>query len=570
VKRDLSQLARKKYQVLVVGGGIYGVCVAWDAALRGLSVALIERGDFGSGTSANSLKIIHGGLRYLQDVNPKRVRKMAAERSTWLRIAPHLVHPLACLTPTYPELSRSKMVLTTALALNDLISYDLNRSLDRGRWLPESRTISRQECLNLLGDTEIGDITGGVIWYDGQIYNSERLLLSFVLSASQIGAEVANYVEGLSFIGDDANVRGVRAKDVLTGDEFDIQAELVVNCSGVWIDSLLSKLDAISLEPRYFPSIAINLITRRMVSDYAIGLPGKTRTSSLNEDQREHTQMLFFVPWRGYTLIGTKHFIGSSPSASHRLPDLPVTEFVNEVNQAFPGMNLSGADVLHVHWGYLPLVKRSPAKAGLKLLRDSRVVDHRREDGIDGLVTVVGVKFTTARATAQQAVDLIVGKLGARIASCRTYEAPIYGGNIEHFDDYLAGAQTELAPLFDGEVIEHLVTTYGGEYQRLLRYLDVEPPLGERVLDASPVIKAEIIHAVREEMTLTLSDVVRRRTELGAAGLPDSAGLRSCAETMGKELGWRSDQIENEIAAVVSSYPMTVNNLDATGKFKSR
>lgn len=562
MKRDIGKLAKKKYEVLVVGGGIYGACVAWDAALRGLSVALVEKSDFGSETSANSLKIIHGGLRYLQDLNAKRVRKMAVERSNWLRIAPHLVHPLTCLTPTYEKFSRSKLVLATALAINGVISFERKQNEDLGVRLPKGRTISREECQKILAAPELNGITGGAIWYDAQIYNSERLLLSFVLSAEHVGADVANYVQALRFIDNGKIISGVRAQDVQSGDEFDIQAEIVVNCAGAWIDGLLSQYD---IPARYIPSKALNLVTHGIKRDCAIGLPGKTHQPGVNGDEDEQTQMLFFVPWRGQTIIGTKHFIDSKPVTDTDLPTNQVTEFIEEINQAFPSMNLKLDDVRHVHWGFLPLVDHSDTRAGVKLLRDSQVHDHQREDGLGGLISVVGVKFTTARATARQTVDLIVRKLRVKAAPSCTDVVPIYGGNIHNFVDYMFRVQSELKTVLDADVVKHLLYTYGSEYQQVLDYLEEEPALRKRVVDGSPVIEAEIVHAVREEMALNLNDVVRRRTELGATGLPRMAGLQKCAEIMGRELDWGLEEIDDEINKVISSFPLGWKKIDSKG-----
>jgi glycerol-3-phosphate dehydrogenase len=229
MKRNLVQLAGKKHDILIIGGGIYGACVAWDAALRGLSVALVDKGDFGCATSANSLKIIHGGLRYLQDANLKLVRRMVSERTIWMQIAPHLVHPMPCLMPTYKKLTRNNIALFTALKISDLIGYDRNRIVDPQKHLPNGHTISRTDCLRLIPEAAANGITGGAIWYDAQMYNSERLLISIILSAAKAGAEVANYVEVTSFLRDDMGVKGVKAKDVLTGQELEIQANLVVN-----------------------------------------------------------------------------------------------------------------------------------------------------------------------------------------------------------------------------------------------------------------------------------------------------------------------------------------------------
>ena len=170
--RDLTQLANHKYDLIIIGGGIYGACVAWDATLRGLSVALVEKADFGHATSANSLKTIHGGLRYLQQLDIKRMRESIRERRTLMRIAPHLVHPLPCLMPTYGHLTKGRAVMALALKVNDLVSFDRNRLEDPQKHLPKGRVISRQECLQLLPNIVREGLTGGAVWHDAQVYNS--------------------------------------------------------------------------------------------------------------------------------------------------------------------------------------------------------------------------------------------------------------------------------------------------------------------------------------------------------------------------------------------------------------
>ena len=181
--RELNELSRNQFDVLVIGGGIYGAITAWDAALRGLFVALIERGDFGCATSQNSLKVIHGGLRYLKDGNLKRIRTMACERTVWMKIAPHLVHPLACLTPTYDKISRNQLTMKVALGLNDMLSYDRNQLPDVEKNLPAGQILTREECARHLPGLDTTVITGAALWHDAQMHSSERMLLSFVISA---------------------------------------------------------------------------------------------------------------------------------------------------------------------------------------------------------------------------------------------------------------------------------------------------------------------------------------------------------------------------------------------------
>ena len=201
MKRDIAALADREFDLVVVGAGVYGAATAWDASLRGLSVALIDKGDFGSGTSFNSLKTIHGGLRYLQHADFTRMRESVRERRNLMRIAPHLVHPLPFLVPTYRgSLLKTRTVMRAALFINDLVSWDRNELADRQKHLPAGKALTRDACLEMAPGIERDGLTGGVLWYDAQMYNSDRLTLSFVLSAAKEGAVVANYVEATELI----------------------------------------------------------------------------------------------------------------------------------------------------------------------------------------------------------------------------------------------------------------------------------------------------------------------------------------------------------------------------------
>lgn len=558
MKRNIAKLTNQAYDLLVIGGGIYGVCIAWDAALRGLSVALVDKGDFGHATSANSLKIIHGGLRYLQDGNFLLMRTMIRERTTWMRIAPHLVHPLPCLMPTSNKrLARSHIALYTALKLNDLISYDRNRLNDPQKILPNGHIISREECLQVLPDISATGITGGAIWYDAQIDNSERLLISVVLSAVEAGAEAANYVEVIGFAGDESKVTGVIARDVLTNQGFNIRARMVVNCAGPWVDAVLGTLRNRSLNTRYHLSTAINLLTRQFLTDYAVGIPGNYVADDSKGNPVLRSRMLFMTPWRQYSLVGTIHAPHSGKPQDYEVTETAIQDFIGEINRAYPGAALTRNDVYHVHAGFLPRAKYTGSASEVKLLRQTRIHDHEREDNIAGLITVVGVKYTTAREVAQKVVDLIIKKLQRSALPCRTHETPVYGGNIDRFQEFLAKTIAQRPVNLSPDLAKHLAYNYGSEYSQILRYLQEQPVWAQTIRTGSPVIKAEIIHAVRREMAQKLTDVVQRRTELGVAGLPDKTDLRICAELMAAELGWNQARKEKEIEDVYAACAST-------------
>jgi glycerol-3-phosphate dehydrogenase len=326
MKRNLDRLAGHAFDLLVIGGGIHGAVAAWDAALRGLSVALIERGDFGSATSQNSLKIVHGGLRYLQDGNLFRIRTMARERTTWMRIAPHLVHPLTCLTPTRHKFSRSRLALGMALTANDILSFDRNHQADLEKRLSSGKIISQTELVNLLPGYDVSTSTGAAVWHDAQVHNTERLLLEFVLSAVEAGAEVASYVEAIGFLKRGNRIMGVRAKDVLSKQVFEIQSKVVLNCAGAWTDGLL---ETTSLYSDYATSVAMNVIVEKVWSGVAAGLP------SLPSDGRL-PQILFFVPWRDTTMIGTWHIPWNGAPDEFITTEEVLQPFIDEINSAHP------------------------------------------------------------------------------------------------------------------------------------------------------------------------------------------------------------------------------------------
>jgi glycerol-3-phosphate dehydrogenase len=546
MKRDLSGLSSRQFDGLVIGGGIHGALAAWDATLRGLSVALIERGDFGGATSQNSLKIIHGGLRYLQDGNLARIRSMARERSSWMKMAPHLVHPLTCLTPTRQKISRSRLALGIALTLNDLLSFDRHRMTDLQKTLPAGSIVSQHELAHRLPGYDVNGSTGAAVWHDAQVYNSERLLLEFILSAVDEGAEVANYVEATDFLQTENQITGVRARDVQTGDVFDIQAKVVINCTGTWIDNLLER---VSVESEYATSIAMNLIVDQVWSGVAAGLPSRPVNG-------RPPQILFFVPWRNKTMIGTWHIPWNKSPDAFEMKDAFVQGFINEINSAHPALKLSMEKVHHITWGFLPVNGQGAHEETVRLTRDGVVIDHQAKNGLSGLISVLGVKYTTARQVAEQAVDLAVDKLSVKTPKCQTHVRPVHGGQIGDFKGLLNQALGNAPRNMNEEIIEHLVYTHGSDYQHFVNEMIEHPELRERIDPHLPVTVAEIIHAFRHEMALTLADVIRRRTELGATGLPSINVLQKCAELMGCELGWSVERQQQEIDCVIQGYPL--------------
>jgi len=396
VKRDLAALAGREHDLLVVGGGIYGAATAWDAAQRGLQVGLVEAVDFGAGTSWNSLKTIHGGLRHLQRADVAGLRESARERSALLRMAPALVRPLPFLVPAYGHGRRGREVLAAGLLANELLTLDRNRGVPSEVRLPRSRVLSRAEVLSRVPGLDPSGLSGGGLWHDAQVSSSERLLVGLLEAASSAGAALANYAPVIALSRDGARVRGAVVRDLQTGTEAVVRARVVVNTTGPDVGTLLRWA---AIERPQVPLLhAANLVLRRrVVSGQAVGSQSEGR-------------YLFLVPWLDRSIVGTE-YRADGP--------VDVEAFFELTRRAFPWAGLDRADVSVVHRGRVPGISASA------LWTRSRVIDHEVEDRVPGLITLVSAKYTTARAAAERAVDLACRRLGKTTAA-RTAWTPLH------------------------------------------------------------------------------------------------------------------------------------------------
>jgi glycerol-3-phosphate dehydrogenase len=558
MKRNLATLADTEFDVLIIGGGIYGVWTAWDAAQRGLSVALIEKGDFGSATSSNSLKIMHGGLRYLQHADFKRMRESIRERGILMRVAPHLVHPLPCLMPTYGHAMKGREALWMAMTMNDLISFDRNAQLDDPqKHLPPGRIMATEEVQRLVPGVETENLTGGALWYDCQAYNTERLIFSILHSAANAGAELANYVEAAGFIKKKDRIAGVCAKDVLTGDQFDIRAKVTINNSGPWVDRVLNLVNGGYPKRKFLPSKTMNLVVKRqLIPEYAVGVSSKFEFKDKDALISKGSRALFIVPWRNHSLVGTTHLPFEGDASNFKITEEDVYTFMNELNAAYPAAALKREDVSFFYGGLLPMApSNGPAKrSDVRLVKHYTLCDHQQEDGLEGLVTVVGVKYTTARDVAEKTIDLIFKKLGHQPPRCRTHETPVHGGNIRRFEEFVKQETSRRLHGLSLEIVKPLVYNYGSAYHEVLKYLDVEASAAQAITPESETLKAEVLYGIREEMAQKLVDVIRRRTELGSAGYPGDEAVQNCAAIMAAERSWDAAKSQNEIRDVKAIY----------------
>lgn len=554
MNRNISALTEKEYDLIVVGGGIFGICVARDAILRGLSVALIEKGDFGQATSANHFKMVHGGIRYLQHADLYRIRESSHERSTFLSTAPHLVRPLPIVIPTYGHGMQSKEALRAALFIYDLLTFDRNRSIkDPERRIPPGQIISREECLDLFPALDRRGLTGAAVFHDGQMYNPPRLSLAYLKSAVEAGANAANYVEVTDFIQKENRVIGVKAQDNLTGHRLKIRGRVVLNATGPWAKWLLKLRMGIALDPEpSFSRDAYFVVGRRLLGDYALAVQGQTKDPDavLSRGNRH----LFLVPWRNYTLVGVWHIVHRGNPAEFTVTEEDLQGFLNEINAAYPAVGLSLKDISMWNAGLTLFGQNKPGAANLSYGKRSLIIDHAKEHGLEGLVTLIGVRYTTATGVATKVVNLVFKKLKRKPPKSIAAATPVYGAQFEGFSEFLQQATQQRPDVLSAEVMRALLHNHGSAYREVLRYIDENPTWAETI-GTSKVIKAEVVHAVREEMAQKLGDIVFRRTDLGTGEHPGEVALQTCAELLASELGWDEDRLQQELVEVRSCFP---------------
>ena len=447
MNRDTALLAGKEYDLLVIGGGVYGAFAAWDAVLRGLKVALVEKGDFAAGTSGNSLKIAHGGLRYLQNADIARTRESAREQGILFSIAPHLVHPLRCLMPTEGYLTRSRCAMACAFGIYGAVKPRGYIPANADAALPPCRIVSRNECRTILGSAAMPSVTGGAVWGEGLIHNTERFVISILRSAASNGLDVANYIEAKRFLLRDRRVFGIEAVDRLNGDHFEIRARCTLNATGPWARHMVRRLTG-NLREEPPPLVkAIDLIVGRTLFDgYAVGL--RSRPAGAGRPATDGSRLYFFVPWRGSTMIGTYYAPHRGAPDAAAVEEREIDEFLGGIQTVLPESSISAKDIRALHFGLLPMDPASDPRGAPSPASKPWFCDHARSDGMEGLVSVQGVKYTTARAVAERAVDCIANKLGVPGKTCRTGMTPIFGGDGSNSDT--SGIFPEIGPAASG------------------------------------------------------------------------------------------------------------------------
>jgi glycerol-3-phosphate dehydrogenase len=522
--RDFDALVQAKYDVLVIGGGIHGLFAAYDAASRGLSVALVERGDFGSGLSFNHQRTLHGGLRALQSGRIRKTRQQIVERRTWARIAPHLLRPLPFLVATSGWTTRSRSAVRIGFAVYDFVGRRRNAGVSPELHLPKAKLESAAATQRLFPGAN-PRLSGGAVWYDYQIRYPDRLTWTVALAARQAGARIVNYVEAVGPVGG-AGPR-VQVRDVLTGRAGDLEAKTTIVAAGSNVGAVLASFGVQGAPPLLR---AMNVLLDRPARDIATAAPGRTG------------RMLTAVPCQGYVLVGTHQSQELVNGHEQHPPEQAIDAFLADMNVAFPRLSAKREDIRLIHYGLVPAVARG---GQVDLLPDPVIARHIGTGG-SRVISLVGVKYTTARRAAEDAVDAACGEIGGHHRRSRTSTMPLPHADIADVEGRLVETLRGLGIDLDREVIDHLTGWYGTEASDVVRHAAASNRL-DRISDRSPVLSGEISYAVEHADAVRLADAVLRRTSLGAAGHPGSQALARAADVMAQALHWTEAQRAGEI-----------------------
>ncbi len=531
----IEAIAGQSFEVVVIGGGITGAGVALDAASRGYSVALLERDDYAVGTSSRSSKMVHGGLRYLRNFDLGLVREALLERQLMVQLAPHLVYPTPFLVPTLGEDRRSRSL---GIGLN---MYDVMATTRVGRsrrelraskeedadyfWAPDRhRTIEGAEAAELIPALAPRDPASAYLFYDCQT-DDARLVLTVLGEAERFGAVMLNGAEVTELFDRDGRAAGVRFTEAESGETIEVEAENVVNATGVWADRIRDEVTDEEDMPRISPSRGTHLIVDQQK------LPmGSAACIVPAEEERT----IFALPWYGRTLIGTtdNDYEGD---ISHVAPAADDVEYLLSAVNSFFDTHLVQSDLSGAYAGVRPLIASGDPRKSVDISRRAELYETS-----SGMLTITGGKLTTWRRMAKQTVDRLVERQG-RDAPCRTAEIPL---GMEARPDDL-----ETDGWLGDEARDQLAFRYGHAARAVLDLAEQRPELREPVVAGRPDLLAEALIAARLEQARSVADVLLRRTRLGilaASSLREAETVRPVAEVIGAELGWSGDRIRKE------------------------
>jgi glycerol-3-phosphate dehydrogenase len=528
------------FDLIVIGAGINGAGIARDAAMRGLSTLLLDKGDVSAGTTQWATRLIHGGLRYLEYYEVPLVRESLRDREILFHVAPHLVKPLGFMIPIYERTKHGPLMIRLGMLAYDVLSFD--KSVGNHKMFGPEEALEREPGLNPEG------LKGAAFYYDGQVEYAERVAVENAVSAREHGAVVLTYARVDRLIVEEGEVRGVEFTDVMGGGTYEARAPVTVNVAGPWVDEVLRKID------RYGPSEK-RLIGGTKGSHLVVDpFPGAPKGEALYVEARRDGRPYFIVPWNGRYLIGTTD-IRYEGDLDHVVAEEEEIDYLlDETNHVIPEANLSRDSVLFTYSGVRPLPYHPEGAAG-SVTRSHIIHDHaphiREDPRLGGLISIVGGKLTTYRNLSRQTVDKVYDKLHLRAPESRTDKVPLPGGATPDFDAF--AAEFKVGSGLADELAERLLRLYGARAPDVLEMAgddsSLRMPLGPSASVETGLIGAEVLYAFRREMAQTLSDALLRRTMVGMGPMVGLDVDEAAAQVAVRHLGWSEERAKSEVDA---------------------
>ncbi len=531
-QHNLDRFASETFDYVIIGAGITGAGIARDAAMRGRKVAVIEKSDFAFGTSSRSSKLVHGGVRYLEIYEFGLVFEASTERRRLRRMAPYMVLPLPFLLPIYKGAANGFYKIMAGMWLYDILS--LFRNIKRHKMLRPN------EVLKIFPPLRAEGLTGAPRYYDCGV-DDARLTLVTLISAHNHGAAIANYTMATGLVKEDGKTRGVIIKDMLTGRTLTVRGQVVISALGPWTDSAL-MMDDPKARSLMRPTKGVHILVKRsrLGSDHALGYFSP-------RDNR----LMFLSPWGEFSIIGTTDTDYKGDLDAVYADAADIDYILDAINVQFPGVNLNKSDIISAYAGVRPLV----SEGGNSGSESAVSREHKIWETPSGLLCIAGGKLTTYRSMAKQLVDVAERKLKRQTglpAAPNPHserEALMADSEVGMQEGLEAEAQAALAGRLPADVVHHLLHAYGSAYPQVTALLDEDAGLAERLAVDLPYIRAEVVHAVRNEMAITLIDVLARRVHLlleeRNQGLDQAEAV---AAQMARELGWTDDEQKRQVA----------------------
>ena len=541
MQRNFDALEQTPFDLAIIGGGATGAAIALDASLRGLRVALVDKGDFAAATSAGSSKLIHGGLRYLAQGHIKDVREGLRERRHWQRMAKHLVHPLPFALPLYENAKPGYWAVKAGLYLYDLLSFDRNRGSDAMQKMPAHRSLTAAQIKGLVPELALqrpddGKLSGGLLYHDGQMLSPERLCLAMLRTAIEAGAVAVNYAEATEFLYDGARICGVKVKDGLGRKTAALRAALTINAAGPWADLVMHKAAKDKTQKKLVRSKGIHIVTRNLTRGAALAAPV----------DGEH---LFVLPWMGCSVLATTDTRFDDDPDKAAVEGQDIDALLAKTNRVLPHANLTRRDILHSYDGLRPLVADidMPVDTTYGLSRGAEIYDHGKEDGVFGLISALGGKWTTARRLGEETVDLAFDTLDRTPPYKRSADTVLACSPRQDLSVFMDAMRAQY-PEVETAALDVLSRLYG----RLLPDMMASDTQGLAALGDTLLAK-RVAFAVDHEMAVSLSDVVLRRLVEGHMGLLTAAQIDAIAAYMAARLNWSEAATKRQKAALAKT-----------------